>query len=817
MRICRLRFVHGLPAVLALLALTPTRATTAPALLVEEENGIHRIWAQTVGPDGQVGVFFLRETASPVTPGPAGGDPDGRALFTTWSEGGTDRWFSYSQDRGRSWSEPRPISMELRLHDGATAPGSPVPAVEPRLVLPASGRLYLVQFRTIGLPEWRRALEEAGVEVLSFFPMNAHIVRMPPALVRGIAALEFVERVEPYHPAYRIERELRSWAVGPDDLAEPRELRVRAMAFAWGPQGKARIREAAEAAGARVAQDDPSGHILELWVSRPQLRAIAAHDELMWIDRWSPPEDDMDLVREDSGANYIESGFGTCGQGVRGEVMDSGIESTHMDFDGILMHTSADVQSHGTSTYGIVFGNGNRDGDGNAQGTGHLPGCSGTQGIFADYGVVTNRFAHTQELKGSPYFASFQTNSWGDAQTTAYTSVSHQMDDIIWRLDIAITQSQSNTGNQNSRPQAWAKNIISVGGIRHYNTLSTSDDAWAGGASIGPAADGRIKPDLNYWYDSIYTTTTGNGYTSSFGGTSAATPEVAGVLGLVVQMWSENAWGTNPQGTTVFERQPRFGTIKALLVNNAQQYPFSGTTHDLTRTHQGWGRPSARLARDRAARSFVVDQSQPLVLSQAAVYDVTVDSGEPELKVTMVYPDPPGTTSSTLHRINDVNLKVTSPSGTIYHGNSGLNAGTTSTSGGSPNTVDTVENVFVASPQAGTWTVEVKAVEVNQDAHLDTPAADVTFALVVTGAVSQPAVCGNGVQEGAEQCDGGDLNGESCQTQGYNSGTLSCNPDCTFNTSGCSNLCKPAGQSCTSHSECCSLNCRGKPGRKTCK
>lgn len=39
------------------------------------------------------------------------------------------------------------------------------------------------------------------------------------------------------------------------------------------------------------------------------------------------------------------------------------------------------------------------------------------------------------------------------------------------------------------------------------------------------------------------------------------TPETAGVLGLIVQMWSENVWGTNPQGSTVFERQPHASTM----------------------------------------------------------------------------------------------------------------------------------------------------------------------------------------------------------------------------------------------------------------
>ena len=321
-----------------------------------------------------------------------------------------------------------------------------------------------------------------------------------------------------------------------------------------------------------------------------------------------------------------------------------------------------------------------------------------------------------------------------------YTTISSELDDIVWRLDIAILNSQSNTGNQNSRPQAWGKNVISVGGIFHQNTLDPSDDEWDGGASIGPAEDGRIKPDIHYWYDDIFTTTTGNGYTQ-FGGTSAATPESAGILGLMLQMWGENVWGTDPAGSTVFEKQPHFSTMKALLVNNAQQYDFSGVNDDLTRTHQGWGRPSAQLAYDRAARSFILDEEVLLEVGEVVSYEIDVDFGESELKVTMVYPDPPGTTSSALHRINNLDLRVLSPSGVEYHGNVGLDVGTHSVPGGSPNGVDTVENVFLLDPEPGTWTVEISAPEVNQDAYLNSAEDDVAFALVVTGGRNQ--VCGS--------------------------------------------------------------------------
>ena len=66
------------------------------------------------------------------------------------------------------------------------------------------------------------------------------------------------------------------------------------------------------------------------------------------------------------------------------------------------------------------------------------------QGIFSDSGRFGgDRFAHTQELLDTPWQASFQVNPWGHNQTKSYNSYSQEMDYIIWRLDLPITQSQS--------------------------------------------------------------------------------------------------------------------------------------------------------------------------------------------------------------------------------------------------------------------------------------------------------------------------------------------------------------------------------------
>lgn len=47
------------------------------------------------------------------------------------------------------------------------------------------------------------------------------------------------------------------------------------------------------------------------------------------------------------------------------------------------------------------------------------------------------------------------------------------------------------------------------------------------------------------------------------------------------------------------------------------------------------------------------------------------------------------------------------------------------------------------------------------------------------------SVCGNSAVEGSEDCEGSNLNGKSCTSLGYSSGSLSCDIACSFDTSAC--------------------------------
>ena len=719
-----------LPALqpLFLLALAlPALALPSPDLVVRKEAGRSELW---------VGTTRLVETGAEIVEARSLAVPGARVAVVLWTERAPDGTragrYAVSFD-GASYSRVRPARNRLALKRASFDPleGTPDLSTSP---LAGGGNVYLVQFHTQSLAAYRDELARLGCDVRHFLPYQAHLVRMSRTQAERVRALEFVRWVGEYHPEYRLEPailvDLRSGT--PLD-----EAVYNVQVFEKGPAEKRVVAERIAALGGEVVASIPHGYLLQARLTEQHLRQVAGWDEVVWIDRWQPPATDMDKVRVDGGANLVEANGGFTGSGVAGEAFDTGVLAGHGDFQSnppLIHNGNSSDTSHGTSVAGIVFG----DGSGNGTARGLLP--DGTH-VFASFYNLSDRYAHTAQLLQPPYEAVFQTNSWGSGLTTDYTSVSMELDDVVFDHEIVIVQSQSNTGSQDSRPQAWSKNVVSVGGIRHFNTQSTADDAWQGAGSIGPAADGRVKPDLAYWYDSIFTTANSGGYTSSFGGTSAAAPMTAGHFGLFFQMWHENAFGNDPTGATVFESRPHATTARAFVINGAERYDFQGAGHDLARVHQGWGRANLANLWDARDKLFFVDETDVLENLESSTYSLVVGPGEPALRVTLVYLDLPGTTSSSVHRINDLTLRVGSPDGKTFWGNRNLKKGNWSLEGGGPNTKDVVENVFVQDPLAGVWTVEVLADEVNADAHVETPEVDADYALVVSGTLGEAGGC----------------------------------------------------------------------------
>ena len=615
-------------------------------------------------------------------------------------------------------------SSRVELRYASFDPGRIQPEIPGLLQGGADTNLWIVQFAAAPTESARAAVRAIDAEIHTYLPENAYVVRMPLESAVRAQQLRDVRSVIYYHPAFRLESVLRVELQAGADIS--RRYNIVVVDKRRDKPGLARQ---VAAVGGRIDDFMEGSLLMQATLTSAQLLRVARLDEVLWIDRWGAPEDDMDNARIQGGGDYVESVGGYTGKGIIGHQYE-GLEVGHRDWNNRPIgypSSCASSSGHGHNTAGIVYGNGTSA----AIARGMAPDA---QAYFTS--CRTNRWANFNVLVNT-HNIMFTTASWGSPRTRQYTSVSAEADDICFDHDLVWSNSQSNAHNQDSRAEAWAKNVFSVGGVRHNNNSNPGDDSWqASGASIGPASDGRIKPDFTAYYDNIATSAVGGGYSSSFGGTSGATPIVAGHNALAIQMFTDGVFGNvlrNPSGSR-FDNKPRFPTLKALQMANASQYPFNATSTDNLRIHQGWGFPNLRSMWDNRKVMFIVDEEDVIKNGTGMAYTLAVPAGRSELKVSMSFSDPAANPASTLARINDLTLRVTAPNGRRYWGNAGLEDGNYSVTGGSRDKINTTENVFVRSPAAGRWLVEVIGYMVVQDSHVETAAVDADFGLVVNGA-----------------------------------------------------------------------------------
>ncbi|HEU4534784.1 MAG TPA: S8 family serine peptidase, partial [Polyangiaceae bacterium] len=276
---------------------------------------------------------------------------------------------------------------------------------------------------------------------------------------------------------------------------------------------------------------------------------------------------------------------------------------------------------------------------------------------------------------------------------------------------------------------ATAKNTVSVGATQR----GTAANSMASFSSCGPTDDGRVKPDITIPGQGIisarsdFNAGTNNCTTTSSSGTSMATPAAAGLATLIRQYYTD---GFYPSGAaqTADRFTPSAALIKATLLNSATQMSGAGT---IPSNCQGWGRillENALFFPGQARKLFATDDAGfPLGgAGQQKTFTFTAQAGEP-LKATLSWTDFPSTPAASPHLNNDLDLVVTGPNGLTLLGNVFSNGA--SATGGSADRKNNVEQVLVAAPAAGTYTVTVKAFNV--------PSGAQPFALVVTGNVAQ--------------------------------------------------------------------------------
>jgi len=265
-------------------------------------------------------------------------------------------------------------------------------------------------------------------------------------------------------------------------------------------------------------------------------------------------------------------------------------------------------------------------------------------------------------------------------------------------------------------------------------------------SSRGPCEDGRIKPDVvapGTWIASAASAaarneasvawTTIDGYYVYMGGTSMSGPHVSGAAAVFVQYYKSLHTNAIPSPALV----------KAALINSANELDeLNGGPGPIPNNDEGWGRVTltniifTNLA--TAPRYYeYVDQTTSLTNGEVYLHHTLVQNSDQPLKITLAYTDVAGFPGAIPALVNDLDLEVVAPDGTLYRGNQ-FSGNDSAPNAPSPDTLNNVEAVHLSHPSPGDYLVRVRARHVVQDARLDTAAIEQDFALVVSGNIARP-------------------------------------------------------------------------------
>ncbi len=569
--------------------------------------------------------------------------------------------------------------------------------------------------------------------------------------------------------------------------------------------------------GSGVQSSSEGAGIVRAEFPREALERLAGEPDVLWIDRELPAFAYNDVARWVIQSNDAV-GFATPihARGIKGTnqritVADTGIDYEHDAFEQVdkkdatvppgTLHRKVfnyyvpvgasgdardNLDNHGTHVAGTVAGDAGvwHAYDGDPTGASGAAGPHDGQAFDAKIEVqdITNQdngYVYPPIDLNNLYNPSYShavkihTNSWGSSATASYTTQDQQTDAFMWtKGDFLVLFAAGNTPLFG--PNSWsvnlygvAKNVLTVGASG--NGVNANDLAQSGGvyfSNRGPAGDGRIKPDLMAPGEAIWSAhgTDPNPPLDDYvqySGTSMATPAVAGAAALVRQYYAD---GWYPTGAPVYAHRmstPSAALLKATLINGAVEmtgahaYDFFEARYP--NNNQGWGRillDNSLYFPGDARRVLVHDNVAGVATREQTTYRVIVQDPSVPLKVTLVWTDYPGSPLTTPNLVNDLDLVVTSPDGTLYVGNDlvGHNPAQSRPSGVIKDSLNNVESVIIPSgAQQGIWQVGVQGWNV----PMGKTNGRQPFAIVISGGLAgtPDGVCDGAADEGFPDTD----------------------------------------------------------------
>jgi len=678
---------------------------------------------------------------------------------------------------------------------------------------PTGKGYYIVQFGVTATDELLDDLRGSGSTIIQYIPNQAFLVYGDGYAIGKAAAHSRVRWVGRYLPEYKPSKTLRAQLTAAKSGRLPAkgisglERASDATAiFDVAVFSNADLKSAAEnvalatAGKVRNVISLPNNffNVVRIEASSDLIEEASKVEEVFSIESWGRPMKEDEIAAQIVAGNYVGNvvappgydpltQFGVNGQNVTVAVVDDGVGipgdggfyvTAGNTVNGALRGATAGAQGHGHLQASIIAGDtpfSVLDPNGYNYGSGIAPkaniinipllraGYTGTEANTAEDTITT--------VGPNGVLGYISNNSWGNGlNSNAYDSYAAQFDGFVrdassaGTIDpILLVFSAGNNGTSGLTRPKVAKNLISVAATENVRPALNAWDGIGAADNLeqlpsfsarGPAADGRVKPDISAPGDAVTGGRSGPdvlwGNIDSFHrystGTSHASPQVAGAAALFTQFWKANNSGSNPSPAMV----------KAALLNGAVEVTGTGAVASRPNGSEGWGRINLKNVLNTGAAMTYIDQTVPLAtVGEVRNFTGSVPDSSRPVRVSLVWTDPPGAADPAL--VNDIDLEVMI-GGNKYRGNM-LSSGS-SVTGGSADVLNNVENVFLPAGLSGPITVRVVAKTLNGDGILgNADSTDQHFALVVfNGSVApfdldgaQPSVIsGNSVIEPSE-------------------------------------------------------------------
>ena len=649
--------------------------------------------------------------------------------------------------------------------------------------------LYLIQLVGPVRDEWLAELAGEGLELVSYIPENAYVVRARGAAAATLALLtsrhDYVQYAGDFHPAYRLSRSLHTAMANP--ASGTVQVTVQVVDGPTIDGDLADLRALATTVGHEHAV--PGLRNVELTVDTARLSELAARAYVLHI------EDRPSRVRLDEAQGQVLAGALDGGR-VRGPgyldflasrgfnrsqfgefavnvVDDAPSLNGHPDlpddrvaFAHNVTEQSSTQEGHGFLNAHIVagFNAGNDWPMVDARGFHHGLGIApfARVGATAIFGFED---ADEQEWERAAYAdgARISSNSWGFTSTDAwqYTVPSQTYDRIVrdaqpgvpglQQMVVVFAAGNAGPGTGSVSSPGTAKNVITVGagenerpgadGCAIGDAGADSADDVIDFSSRGPVGafwgvDGRVKPDVIAPGTHIEAGIPQSRYI----GTSVCTQYFP--PGQTLYGWSSGTSHSCPAvagGAALVYQDflnkdrpaPSPAMVKGTLMGSATYMTGAGAGDTLPSNSQGMGRMDLRRASDATPR-LLVDQTE-LLAATGQTFTLSgsvVDATQP-FRVTLAWTDAPGTTTGAPWT-NNLDLEVTI-GGVTYLGNAF--SGGASVAGGTADIKNNVESVFLPAGTTGDFTITVRATNLAGDGVPgNDDATDQDFALIVFNA-----------------------------------------------------------------------------------